>query len=237
MLMAIASAISESLCGVLNTHFVFGFAGSTMRDDAAIEIIGVSASATTSTIASELGVIVEPTTTSTLSSEMSFFVLVTALVVSEPSSRTIQLTFWPPIVAGRSSNVFFSGMPSDAAGPVADNVTPTLMSAMREERNAAGGDGERRDQFRQGTDVHFRFLRDFDEAMTFALRGPASSIPPRGLPLQCIANFAQQHDVFRRGCGAAGGGRLRFSRLICRTMRKMMNARMRKLIAMVMKLP
>ena len=100
-----------------------------MRADAAIEIIGVSASATTSTIASEFGVIVEPTTTSTLFSEMSFFVLVTALVVSEPSSRTIQLTFSPPIVVGSSSNVFFSGMPSDAAGPVADSVTPTLMSA------------------------------------------------------------------------------------------------------------
>ena len=57
--------------------------------------------------------------------------LVTALVVSEPSSRTIQLTFWPPIVAGSSSNVFFSGMPSEAAGPVADSVTPTLISAMR----------------------------------------------------------------------------------------------------------
>jgi hypothetical protein len=55
MWMAIASAISESLCGVLNTHFVLGLAGSTMRAEAAIEIIGVSASATTSTIASELG--------------------------------------------------------------------------------------------------------------------------------------------------------------------------------------
>ena len=128
MLMAMASAISASLCGVLNTHLVFAFAGSTIRADAAIEIIGVSASATTSTIASELGVIVEPTMTSTLSSEMSLRVLVTALVVSEPSSRTIQLTFCPPMLVGSSSNVFFSGMPSDAAGPVADNVTPTLMS-------------------------------------------------------------------------------------------------------------
>ncbi len=69
---AIASAISASFCGVLNTHLVFGLAGSTIRADAAIEIIGVSASATTSTIASEFGVIVEPTMTSTLSSEMSF---------------------------------------------------------------------------------------------------------------------------------------------------------------------
>ena len=60
---------------------------------------------------------------------MSLRVLVTALVVSEPSSSTIQLIFSPPSVAGRISIVFFSGMPSDAAGPVADSVTPMLMSA------------------------------------------------------------------------------------------------------------
>ncbi len=41
----------------------------------------------------------------------------------------IQLIFSPAIAVGSSSNVFFSGMPSDAAGPVADSVTPTLMSA------------------------------------------------------------------------------------------------------------
>ena len=76
---AIASAISASFCGVLNTHFVFGLVGSTIRAEAAIEIIGVSASATTSIIASEFGVIVEPTTTSTLSSAISLRVLVTAL--------------------------------------------------------------------------------------------------------------------------------------------------------------
>src|SRR6516164_4539236 len=33
------------------------------------------------------------------------------------------------MVCGSSAIVFFSGMPSDAAGPVADSVTPTLMSA------------------------------------------------------------------------------------------------------------
>jgi len=30
---------------------------------------------------------------------------------------------------GNNAIVFFSGMPSDAAGPVADTVTPILMSA------------------------------------------------------------------------------------------------------------
>ena len=49
--------------------------------------------------------------------------------MSEASSSTIQLIFSPPIVVGSSSNVFFSGMPSDAAGPVAEMVTPTLISA------------------------------------------------------------------------------------------------------------
>ncbi len=33
------------------------------------------------------------------------------------------------MVCGSSAMVFFSGMPSEAAGPVADSVTPTLMSA------------------------------------------------------------------------------------------------------------
>src|SRR3954470_20640955 len=93
MCTAIASAMSASFCGVLNTQRVFGLAGSTMRDDAAIESIGVSASATTSTMASELGVMVEPMIASTLFSEMSLRVFVTALVVSDASSRMIQLTF------------------------------------------------------------------------------------------------------------------------------------------------
>ena len=33
------------------------------------------------------------------------------------------------MVLGISEKVFFSGMPSEAAGPVAETVTPTLMSA------------------------------------------------------------------------------------------------------------
>ncbi len=33
------------------------------------------------------------------------------------------------MLVGISAIVFFSGMPSEAAGPVADSVTPTLTSA------------------------------------------------------------------------------------------------------------
>ncbi len=97
--------------------------------DAASEIIGVPVSAATSRIASELGVVDEPMITSTLSSVTSFLVLVTALVVSDASSSTTQLIFSPPMDVGSSSIVFFCGMPSEAAGPVADTVTPIVTSA------------------------------------------------------------------------------------------------------------
>jgi hypothetical protein len=56
--------------------------------DAAMAIIGVPASATTSIIASELGDVVEPMTTSTRFSAISLRVFLTAVVVSEASSRT-----------------------------------------------------------------------------------------------------------------------------------------------------
>jgi hypothetical protein len=113
----------------LETQRRFASTGSTMRLDAAIEIIGVSLSAATSIIASEFGVIVDPTRTSTLSSVSSLRELRTAVVVSEASSSTMYCTLRPPIVCGSSGKVLRSGMPSDAAGPVADSVTPTLMSA------------------------------------------------------------------------------------------------------------
>ena len=129
MLTATASAISASFCGVLKIQRVFGSVGLMICADAASEIIGVPESTATSRIASELGVVDEPTITSTLSSLISLRALVTALVVSDASSSTIQLTFSPPIDVGSSSIVFFCGMPSDAAGPVAEMVTPMVTSA------------------------------------------------------------------------------------------------------------
>ena len=89
MCCAIASDIMMSFCGVLKTQRRFASIGSTMRADAAIEIIGVWFSATTSIIASEFGVVVEPITTSTLFSVISRRALATALVVSDASSSTM----------------------------------------------------------------------------------------------------------------------------------------------------
>jgi hypothetical protein len=84
----IACAIIASFCGVLKTQRRLGSMGSTIRAEAAREIIGVCASDTTSIIASELGVMLEPITTSTLCSLISLRVFDTAVVVSEASSST-----------------------------------------------------------------------------------------------------------------------------------------------------
>lgn len=84
-----AKDIMMSFCGVLKTHFFLSSMGSTMRAEAAMEIIGVLASDTTSIMASELGVVLEPRITSTLLSLMSFRVFPTAAVVSEASSSTM----------------------------------------------------------------------------------------------------------------------------------------------------
>ena len=85
----IASTIIVSVCGVLNIHALRAFIGSMMRADEASEITGVSASATTSIIASVLGVVVEPMMASTLLSVISRRVLLTAELVSLASSARI----------------------------------------------------------------------------------------------------------------------------------------------------
>ncbi|WP_371881139.1 hypothetical protein [Caballeronia sp. S22] len=46
-------------------------------------------------------------------------------------------TFCPPISFGNNATVLFSGMPSEAAGPVAETVTPIFTSAKTGLLNAA----------------------------------------------------------------------------------------------------
>jgi hypothetical protein len=95
-----------------------------MRTDEASEIAGVSPSANTSIMPSEFGVVVDPMSASTLLSPMSLRVFWTAVVVSDASSSTMYSIDLPPAVFGHIGIVLRSGMPSDAAGPVADTVTP-----------------------------------------------------------------------------------------------------------------
>ncbi|KAF1043237.1 MAG: hypothetical protein GAK34_02704 [Delftia tsuruhatensis] len=82
-----AAAIMASCWGVLKTQNFLASTGSTILAEAASVIMGVLASETTSTMASELGVMLEPRITSTLLSLISLRVLATAAVVSEASSR------------------------------------------------------------------------------------------------------------------------------------------------------
>ena len=82
-----ASAIMMSFCGVLNTQRFLASCGSMMAAEAPSEIIGVLPSATASIMASEAGVVDEPKMTSTFS-DISLRALVTAPVVSDPSSST-----------------------------------------------------------------------------------------------------------------------------------------------------
>ena len=89
MCSAMASDIMMSFCGVLKTHLRLASIGSTMRAEAAIEIIGVSASAATSIMPSEAGVTVEPRMMSTLCSARNLRALLTAAVVSDASSSTM----------------------------------------------------------------------------------------------------------------------------------------------------
>ena len=100
-----------------------------IRTDDASEIAGVCASANTSSIASEFGVVVEPMIASTFDSPISLRVFCTAVVVSEASSSTMYSTVLPATSFGHMTTVLRSGMPSDAAGPVAETVTPILTCA------------------------------------------------------------------------------------------------------------
>ena len=223
MCTAIASAMSESFCGVLNTQRVFGSVGAMMSAEAAIEIIGTSASATTSRIASELGVTVEPMMTSTLSSLISLRVFFTASVVSDLSSRMMKLTFWPPMTrrADHLEGIFLrnaerGGRPGrrqrDADGDV--RMGGPGHGAGRALPPAAGMGASH-----PSSDCAFQACRERRRGGSF---------------FQSIANLAQQQHVLRRRTAAAALGA---SRLICFTIRKMMKARMTKLSATVRKLP
>jgi hypothetical protein len=92
-------------------------------------ICGVFVSKATSRMAIETGVAVAAIRTSALSSLIILRAFFTPAVGSVASSSTIHFTFSPAMVLGSRATVFFSGMPREAAGPVAETLTPTVMSA------------------------------------------------------------------------------------------------------------
>ncbi|MCY1225302.1 hypothetical protein D9M72_374920 [compost metagenome] len=81
-------AMCESFCGILKAQRrLASVCGSTMEAEAASATIGVSPSATASSAAMAVGVMLGPTITSTFSSEISLRTLRTAAAGSVPSSR------------------------------------------------------------------------------------------------------------------------------------------------------
>jgi hypothetical protein len=75
------------------------------------------------------GVVVPVISMSTLVSLRNLATFFAVAVGSDASSSTIQLIFSPAMLVGNNWAVFFCGPPSTAAGPVADTLTPMLMSA------------------------------------------------------------------------------------------------------------
>ncbi len=124
-----AAAMRSSFCVVLNTHRRLASSGSTTLDVPTVAISGTLASAMRSRMASALGVVDGPISASMLSVWMSFFAFCTACVVSPPSSSWMYWIVVSPILRGRSSPVFFCGMPIAVVGPVAETISPILTCA------------------------------------------------------------------------------------------------------------
>jgi hypothetical protein len=76
-------------------------------------------------------VVDEPMITSAWSSSISLRMLATARVLSPPSSSTVYSMVCPATSLGIRGNELRCGMPSDAAGPVVEMVTPTWMTSAR----------------------------------------------------------------------------------------------------------
>src|SRR6266576_3243885 len=124
-----APAMRSSFCVVLNTHRFLASIGSTTAEVPTVAIIGTFASAITSRIASAFGVVDGPISASILFSCTSFLMFCTARVVSPPSSSETYSTATSPILLGRTSPVFFCGMPIADVGPVAETINPILICA------------------------------------------------------------------------------------------------------------
>ena len=137
----IAPAIITSVCGVLNDHAFLASTGSMMRIDDASEIAGVSRFGKHVDHRQGVGCRrraddgVDLTLANQLLGILHRSGRVGGVVEQDVLDRL------PPAVFGHSATVFFSGIPSDAAGPVAETVTPTLTcapAARPAQKHAAG---------------------------------------------------------------------------------------------------
>src|ERR1700693_2517617 len=109
-------------CGMVTDHFArSGVIGNGDRP-----IWGMPASLATLDTAMDDGVVDEPMMMSALDSVTKRRALVVALVGSPPSSSTITFSGAPAISFATKSSALRSGMPSAAAGPVVEMLTPIV---------------------------------------------------------------------------------------------------------------
>jgi hypothetical protein len=130
-----ASDIMMSFCGVLKTQRFLASTGSTMRAEAAIEIIGVWFSATTSIIASELGVTVEPSDVDLVFGDQLARVGHRLGGVGGVVEHDV-VDLLPAMVLGISAMVFFSGCQRGGRAGGRDGDADVDVGA----RRAAGAD-------------------------------------------------------------------------------------------------
>src|ERR1700693_2068425 len=114
--------MSGTGCGIDTDHL----ARSGVMGNGAGLICGMPASLATVDTATVGGVVDEPMMMSALDSVTKRRALVVALVGSPPSSSTITFSGTPAISLATNSSALRSGMPSAAAGPVVEMLTPIV---------------------------------------------------------------------------------------------------------------
>src|ERR1700674_902181 len=92
------------------------------------------------------------------------------------------------MLVGMSAKVFFSGMPSEAAGPVADKLTPTVMSARTIVAAHRAADAASSDSF---------FIRDSSFMAIFIWEDLSGCLVPAAWPSMALACQADTLSALR----------------------------------------
>src|SRR6202166_1273539 len=138
-------------CGIDTDHFMrSGVIGNGDRP-----IWGMPTSLATLDTAIVGGVVDEPMMMSALDSVTKRRALGGALVGSPPASSTITFSGTPPISFATNSSALRSGMPSAAAGPVVEMLTPMVISLVCA---VAGKPGRASDAAMTAADRQNRFI-------------------------------------------------------------------------------
>ena len=129
---------------------------------------------------------------------------------------------------------------ADGSALLDDEEAAAAVAGMRDvdgRREPAGNDGARNRRHRRGCRADGTASSAAWAAASYDARATASALDARRLSVSSASRISRSSITSSGGARRRPAGSARFSRLICFTIRKMMNARMTKLIATVMKLP